>query len=398
MTRLAVALALGLGIAGCGGKSDDPPSLPKCAMPVAGTHITTREIGRVTGAALLATSPPADPRLFVLEQRGAIRIFVDDVLQPDPFLDISEDIVAGGEQGLLGLAFHPHYAQNGVFFIYYTLSNANIVAKCTVSATDPNKAGPCTPILTIPDFAANHNGGMIEFGPKDGFLYIGTGDGGGGGDPNQNGQALVDGSPLPASTALLGKILRIDVDKAENGKPYGIPPGNPFASGGGAPEIFVIGVRNPWRWSFDTKTGDLWIGDVGQGEIEEIDVLTAGAQAGKNLGWSMYEGSKCFRQPCTPTDKLVPQDERTHTDGWVAIIGGQVYRGTCYPDIDGWYFYTDNGHAGLTRALLQANGTLDKIDLPGTFPASPASIHADARGELYLTDTTGRVYHIEAGP
>jgi glucose/arabinose dehydrogenase len=390
------------------------PALPACTAPALGTAVKARQIGRVAGGAMLATSPPNDPRLFVIEQRGAIRIFDNQdpltgmpALLPDPFLDISGgDIVAGGEQGLLGLAFHPCYDSNGEFFIYYTTSNRNTVARCTVSS-DPNKANPtCTPILEIPDFASNHNGGMIEFG-KDGYLYIGTGDGGGANDPALNGQALVDGSPCPGapncqagrtSVALLGKILRIDVDNKLPGKEYGIPSSNPFANGGGAPEIFVIGVRNPWRWSFDTENGDLWIGDVGQDVLEEVDVLKAGQQAGVNLGWSMYEGTNCFHAPCNPAGKTMPQDTRTHSSGWNAIIGGQVYRGTCYPDLAGWYFYTDNVHHVLVKARLKTDNTLEIVDLTGTFPTSPASIHADARGELYMTNTDGFVYHIEAGP
>jgi glucose/arabinose dehydrogenase len=400
MRHVAVAIGLFGVLAGCGGKDDvgPPVMLPKCTNPVMGTTVTTHEVGRVTGAALLATSPPADLRLFVLEQRGAIRIFANDMLLPAPFLDISNDIAAGGEQGLLGLAFHPDYAHNGLFFIDYTTSTHDVVARCSVSATDPNVANPtCTPILQIPDFASNHNGGIIEFG-KDGFLYISTGDGGGGGDPNQNGQAITNGSPLPASIALLGKILRIDVDTKATGKEYGIPPGNPFATGGGEPEIFIIGLRNPWRWSFDRETGDMWIGDVGQGEIEELDVLRPAAQKGANLGWSMYEGAKCFRQPCDATGKLMPQDSRTHADGWISVIGGTTYRGTCYPDLVGWHFYTDYGHGGLFKARLNADDTVTIQEVPGTFPGSASSLHADARGEMFLTTTDGRVYHLEAGP
>jgi len=401
----------------------DAPTLAACANPVSGTTIRLRRIGTVMGGAMLATAPVGDPRLFVIEQRGAIRIFDNEALLPDPFLDISDDsggpVLAGGEQGLLGLAFHPQYAANGSFFVFYTkrqtpADNTNplrdVVARCQRSAADPNKAEPtCVEVLSIPDFASNHNGGMIEFG-GDGLLYIGTGDGGGGGDPNGNGQALVDGSPIANSRALLGKMLRIDVDNKAAGKEYGIPTDNPFAAGGGAPEIFQIGLRNPWRWSFDRGTGDMWIGDVGQGQIEEVHVVKAADLKGVNFGWDMWEGSTCFAQatpagPCTMTGKTFPQDERTHgaPDGWVAIIGGQVYRGTCYPDIVGTYFYTDNGpNGGLSKATLNSDGTITKADLtpaPGTqFPTGTASIHADASGELYLTTTGGAVFHIEAGP
>ncbi len=391
------------------GKLVDATVIPSCENPVAGDKVTMRRIGGVVGAALLATSPPNDPRLFVLEQRGAIRLFKDEVLQPDPFLDLSVDasgpVAAGGEQGLLGLAFHPQYAANGQFFVFYTTRVPNnalrdVVARCTASA-NPDLANPtCVEVLSIPDFAGNHNGGMIEFG-SDGLLYIGTGDGGGGGDPQRTAQN-------PAS--LLGKFLRIDVDNKAGGKEYGIPATNPFAAGGGAPEIFMLGLRNPWRWSFDRGTGDLWIGDVGQGQFEELHVVRAADQRGANLGWSVYEGNSCCltqadrctqggaQAACEPAGKLFPQDSRPRASGWISIIAGQVYRGTCYPDLVGWHFYTDYGKGGLVKARLQPAGTLEIVDLTGTFPARPTSLHADARGELYMTNETGSVYHLEAGP
>jgi glucose/arabinose dehydrogenase len=284
---------------------------------------------------------------------------------------------------------------NGQFFVYYTTNRGgalrDVVARCQVSAADPNKADPtCVEILSIPDFAGNHNGGMIEFGVKDSFLYIGTGDGGGGGDPQRTAQN---------KDSLLGKILRIDVDTKVAGKEYGIPSGNPFAAGGGAPEVFILGVRNPWRWSFDRGTGDLWIGDVGQSNVEELTVLPAGAQAGRNLGWSMYEGSRCFRAPCDPAGMTFPQDERVRgTTGWLSIITGQTYRGSCYPDLVGWHIYTDYDRRQLVKARITSGTTLEIVDLPGLAPGNPASIHADSRGELYLTNTAGFVYHVEAGP
>jgi len=403
MRNLALGLFVVTSGACGGGKSDAPidaPALPACETPIAGSTVTVREVGRVDDAAMIVVSPPADLRRFVVERVGRIRVYEDDELLAEPFLDLSETVRAGGEQGLLGLAFHPQYKTNGQFFVYYTTRDANVVARCGVSADDPNRANPtCTPILSIPDFAGNHNGGMIEFG-RDGYLYIGTGDGGGGGDPNRNGQSLMDGDTHPDSVALLGKMLRIDVDTKAPGKEYGIPADNPFASGGGAPEIFIYGLRNPWRWSFDKQTGDLWIGDVGQSEIEELTVLRAGDQAGKNLGWNMYEGSRCFAPPCDPAGITMPQDERTHADGWISIIAGEVYRGTCYPDLVGWHFYTDHAsqNAGLWRARLKADGTLEIVDTGVDLPNNTASIHADARGELFLTTTSGTIHHIAAGP
>ncbi|HSD86707.1 MAG TPA: PQQ-dependent sugar dehydrogenase [Kofleriaceae bacterium] len=399
------------------GSTVDAPPLPACA-PVSGTTISVKPVAQINGegGALLVTSPPNDGRLFVVMQSGKIMIVENDQVRSAPFLDISNTNLAAssppGEQGLLGLAFSPSYAQNRQFYVMYTTNNADIVARFYASATDPYTADTNGEIiLSIPDFASNHNGGMLEFG-KDGYLYIGTGDGGGGGDPHRNGQAIDRTASTCTSSQcepLLGKILRIDVSTTSGVKNYGIPSDNPYAGGGGEPEIYVIGVRNPWRWSFDRMTGDLWIGDVGQGTYEEVDVLAAGQIAGKNLGWSMYEGNgHCFNNyPCDPTGMTMPQFEKTHAQGWLAVIGGSVYRGSCYPDIVGKYFVADNSHTGLTQLTLDGTGSVSAVDLPaptGGWPPGVASIHGDARGELYLTtasqNTTanGRIFHIEAGP
>ena len=398
------ALALVV-LAGCGDDGATPALPLACEAPVNGTTITFREVARTRGAALLVTSPPNDIRRFVVEQDGRILQLTDTGLSPTPFLDVSSIIACCGEQGLLGLAFHPKYAANGTFFIYYTTDDANVVARYKVSATDPQVADPAgTVILSIPDFAGNHNGGMIEFG-KDGYLYIGTGDGGGAGDPQATGQN---------TNSLLGKILRIDVDKKDTGKEYAIPSGNPFASNsGGAPEVFIMGLRNPWRWSFD-KNGDLYIGDVGQGEIEELTVLELGKAAGANLGWKMYEGDRCFAPPCDPAGKIPPQYQRTHGDGWCSIIAGQTYRGQCYPDIVGKHFltdYCDPELVAVTRSganIVPESPTARWIDMAGMMhdglPPTPTSLHADARGELYLTTeqvsgatSFGGIYRLEAG-
>ena len=405
MRNLALALGLALTL-GCGDKtpaSPDAPMLPPCSTPVAGESVMLRQIGQVSNAALLVTAPPLDTRLFVVERAGAIRIFEAGTLLPTPFLDLGDDIVAGGEQGLLGLAFHPQYATNGQFFVFYTTNNANVVARCAVSAADRNRAEPtCTPVLSVPDFAGNHNGGMIEFG-ADSLLYIGTGDGGGGGDPQRTAQ-----NPMN----LLGKMLRIDVDNKAPGMEYGVPADNPYVGGGGAPEVFMLGLRNPWRWSFDRGTGDMWIGDVGQGRTEELTVLRPAQQKGANLGWSIYEGNACCdtqddnctqsgpQYACDPTGLVFPQEARSHNDGWISIIAGQTYRGTCYPDLVGWHFYTDHAstNAGLVKARLRTDNSLEVVELPTPLPGNTASIHADARGELYLTTTSGNVYEIAAGP
>jgi glucose/arabinose dehydrogenase len=383
-------LALGLVIfatwlGGCDGGPAKPQLPAACETPVSGTAITFRFVAETQEAALLVTSPPDDIRRFVVEQQGRVKIITDTGLVT--FLDVSNDIACCGEQGLLGLAFHPKYATNGRFFVFYTTSDANVIVEYKVSATDPNAADPASKkvLLTIDDFATNHNGGMMEFGP-DGKLYVGTGDGGGGGDPNKNGQ-----NP----TAQLGKLLRLDVDAATP-----------------APENYAIGLRNPWRWAFDPANGDLYIGDVGQGELEELDFIPAGTPAGVNFGWSMYEGSNCFTPPCDATSKTMPVYEETHGDGWCSVIGGQVYRGSCYPDIAGTYFFTDYCTHELVSAKKEGTTVggfttltnVSWIDKDGAthagMPSGPSSLHQDARGELFLTltGTRGGVYHLEAGP
>ena len=382
------------------------PVAPLPCTTASGLKVSVRKLPDLFGdAVMLVTSPPGDPRLFAVGQSGQIRIYEDEKRKAQPFLDISAaaggPVVAGGELGLLGLAFHPQYAQNGQFFVWYTTTRngspyADVLARYQVSASDPNVAQATgTIVLSVPDPFANHNGGMLEFG-SDGLLYVGTGDGGSAGDPLRNAQ-----NP----NALLGKMLRIDVDHKATGKEYGIPADNPFGN-----EVFMLGLRNPWRWSFDSATGDMWIGDVGQAQIEEVDVLKAGKQLGKNLGWSTYEGTGCCmmqqdhcaqtgtQQACNAAGIVMPLDSRTHAKGWTALIGGQVYRGSCYTDMVGWYFYTDNGRGGLSKARLKPDDTLEIVDLPGTFPRSPASIHADSHGELWETDTSGGIYRIEAGP
>lgn len=395
-------------------QADSPASdgqLAAC-VPSSGTRITWRFIAKTTGPAMIVTSPPGDPRLFVVEQAGTIRIVGDHSLSA-PFLDISDQIAFGGEQGLLGLAFDPQYALDHTFYVFYTTADADVLARYQASATDPDKADPASGVvmLTIPDFATNHNAGMLDFGP-DGDLYITTGDGGGGGDPHLNGQ-----NPH----ALLAKMLRIGTDHEDAGLHYSIPTDNPFADGAaGAPEVLHYGFRNPWRWAFDRMTGDLWIGDVGQDAIEEIDLVPAGAPFGQNFGWSMYEGSSCYNSgngngTCSPAGITMPQFEAAHGDGWCAIIGGDVYRGRCFPDLAGTYLFTDYCKHELHTATKTGAATFDvaipevtTIDETSTYagsPGTPASIHAAANGEIYMTTTTccgtsatGGIYRLEASP
>lgn len=394
--------------------------LPPCEMPVAGTAVSLRRVLELPNfeSPILVTAPLNDTRQFIVSKEGTIRIMEDEQLIGAPFLDLTGQLFVGGEAGLLGLAFHPRYATNRRFFIYYTRVQAgdgefnlrNVVARCETMATNPDTADAtsCVEILAIRDRAANHNGGMIEFG-RDGFLYIGTGDGGGAGDPQGNGQTLTDGQPTPLSIALMGKLLRIDVDVEDGARLYGIPVDNPFVSSG-APEVYALGLRNPWRWSFDSETGDIWIGDVGQREIEEIDFVKASDLAGANFGWKNWEGRSCFDTPCPTDARVFPVDERVHAapDLFTAIIGGQVYRGSCFPDLVGTYFYADHNGGQLATANQDGDAVVinNLSPLAGeTFPNGVSSIHADARQELYLTtiaasgaNRPGVVYRLEVHP
>lgn len=367
---------------------------PACETPTPGTNIRFELVARTPGPAVLVTSPPGDARKFVVEQTGRIDILTDDGLLPLPFLDLSDQIASFGEQGLLGMAFHPSYAANGTFFVYYSTGDAQVLARYQRRASDPNRADTAGVVLiAMPDLATNHNGGMIEFG-SDGYLYIGTGDGGWDPQMGQN------------KTGLLGKLLRIDVDSRQNGKEYGVPAENPFADGvGGAPELLHMGLRNPWRWSFDRMTNEMWIGDVGQAAVEEINVIASGSAGPSNFGWHYFEGSTCFSPPCIGLQMTMPDIELQHSDGWCAVIGGQVYRGQCFPDLYGTYLFTDYCKAQLFGARRNMGGTLDVAPVTATYiddegtadgmPPAPSSLHEDARGELYLTTTKYRGSSVE---
>ena len=330
-------------------------------------------------------------RMFVLERAGRIRIIdAGGSLLATPFLDITSLVGDGGsEQGLLGLAFHPDYADNGHFYLVYTdVAGDDVLARYDVSS-DPDlaDAGSAQILLTIPEPAANHNGGMLTFGP-DGYLYLGIGDGGGAGDPDNNGQDR---------TTLLGKILRLDVD---GGSPYAIPAGNPFV---GDPdpavqgEIWDYGLRNPWRFSFDSLTGDLYIGDVGQSSREEIDFEPHGSAGGRNYGWRVMEGSKCYNPSsgCDKSGKVTPVVEYSHSAGDCSITGGYVYRGSSFAEMTGIYFYGDFCSGRLWAAEA---GSWTTAQLAAT-SYSISSFGTDEAGELYLTDyASGAVVRLLVSP
>src|SRR5215204_431875 len=331
----------------------------------------------------------ADPgdgsgRLFVVEQPGRIRIVQDGQVVPEPFLDITELVGCCGERGLLGLAFHPDYAKTGKAFVNYTDRNGDtVVARYQVSTSDPNRVDPTSAetILTIDQPAANHNGGLLLFGPKDDFLYIGLGDGGGGN--GQNGQVL---------STLLGKILRIDVDRTAGGLPYAIPPDNPFVDQPGArPEIWALGVRNPWRFSFDRVTGDLWIGDVGSATYEEINYQPAASPGGENYGWDQMEGTTCRAE--AGCDAFVAPVSGFDRDEGCVVTGGYVYRGTGLPQLEGVYLFADYC-SGLVWGLVR-----DRSDAwvrlgPVETGLRISSFGEDATGELYVVDIQGAIYRL----
>ena len=325
-------------------------------------------------------------RLFIVEQPGRLRIVDDGGLRSTPFLDIRDRVRdSANEQGLLGLAFHPDYASNGRFFVNYTdLTGDTVVAEYARSEGDPNWSESSSEaiILTIQQPFSNHNGGDIAFGP-DGFLWISTGDGGSGGDPQGNGQN---------TQTLLGKLLRVDVD---NGSTYTIPADNPFADDSEArDEIWALGLRNPWRFSFDRETGDLYIGDVGQSQREEIDFESRLDPGGRNYGWNTMEGSRCYQSSNCSTDGLIlPVAEYSHTSG-CSVTGGYVYRGSRFPDLEGLYIYGDFC-SGTVWALVPAGAGKWTVAVVGETSAAIASFGEDEDGELYLTDPrSGTVFMI----
>lgn len=381
----------GGGTGGSGGTADlnCPPEATGPVPPLKLTQVTDG----LTAPVFVTGASGDESRLYVVEQVGTIRIIKDGVLLPDPFLDVSGEIAFGGERGLLGLAFHPEYAKNGRFFINYTApeggpAGQTVIAEYARSA-DADKAEPAVKqvLFTVPQPYVNHNGGMVVFG-KDGYLYIGMGDGGSGGDPQGNGQKL---------TSKLGKILRIDVDN------YPTPaPGNLPVNEGSDPDIWDWGVRNPWRFSFDRCTGDMYMADVGQDVWEEVNVEKAG-DGQKNYGWNTMEGTHCFspKQNCDKTGLTMPVTEYDHAFG-KSITGGYVYRGTKIPDLVGTYLYGDYT-SNQVKSLVWKDGALVSEATLTDDLASTAEIEylssfgEDAAGELYvLSYNGGKVFRIEA--
>jgi glucose/arabinose dehydrogenase len=349
-----------------------PPASPFFPTPPANLRQIVAGLYRPTG---LISAHDGTGRMFLLEQTGTIRILKNGALLPSPFLDLSGLInTDGNERGLLGLAFDPKFSQNGYFFVNYTApSGDSATARYSVSTGNPDQANPASGIEVLriahPQFA-NHNGGNLVFGP-DGYLYVGIGDGGGAGDPNGNSQNL---------SILLGKLMRIDVRSL----PYTIPPDNPFLGRSGArPEIWAYGLRNPWRFSFDPATGDLYIADVGQDAYEEIDVQPALDPGGENYGWNFMEGFHTYRGQM-PSGLTPPVAEYDHSGGNCSVTGGYVYHGAAMPELSGMYVFGDycSGRIWVLDRSAQGWQMADWIDSG----LAITSFGMDDAGELYVLD------------
>ena len=331
-------------------------------------------------------------RLFVIEQGGKIRVIKGKRVLDGAYLDISGKVSSGGEQGLLGIAFHPRFEDTRRFYVNYTDTDGNtVVAEYRQSRTDANKARTRSErvVLTFEQPFSNHNGGALAFG-RDGYLYISSGDGGGSGDPQGNGQRL---------NTLLGKILRIDVDKDRDGRGYGIPPDNPFRDDPTArPEIWSYGLRNPWRFSFDRTTRAMWIGDVGQGRLEEIDYELGGSDGGTNWGWNIKEGTDCYigATECAAASAAAeltdPIAEYTHDFG-CAVVGGYVYRGKAHPDLTGRYFFSDNC-SGNIWSLDATNPTAQEEVLLLETGRPISSFGETGSGEILVVDRAGEILRL----
>ena len=362
-----------LAIAACHSDSTGPGDGGSPLPPGIGLQLNPFITSGLSSPVFLA-QPLDDGRVFVVEQGGRIRVVRDSVLQTTPFLDISTRVLSGGERGLLSVAFHPQYATNHFFYVYFTTqTNGDIRIERFTTTSNAEVADPATSklILTAPHSTyPNHNGGLLAFG-LDGMLYAGLGDGGSGGDPLGNGQNF---------NSVLGSLLRLDVD---HGDPYAIPADNPFVGQANhRGEVWAKGLRNPWRYAFDAPTGLLYIADVGQGAHEEVDVVAAD-RAGLNYGWNVMEGLSCYNaSTCTQTGFELPLIDYGH-NGPCSITGGYVYRGSAIPAIRGHYFYSDYC-AGFLRSFRYQNGVaVDQKDW-GLTTTKVTSFGVDFAGELYM--------------
>jgi glucose/arabinose dehydrogenase len=413
MRAIGVVLAaglVGLGLAGCGdddggasgvttterpATESEPPAgdsttAPAAESPLDGIEITATPVAQLDSPTALVVRPGSQ-MMYVAERAGRVRPVTVTGTGPDrtyqvgdPVLDISANVVADGERGLLDIEFSD---DGGTLYVHYSLAPSGDarVAAYTMAGDDVD-TGSYRELLAVEDPFPNHNGGEMEFGP-DGYLYIALGDGGGGGDPEGNGQD---------TQALLGKILRIDPANPSGGQEYGIPADNPFADGeGGRPEVWLYGVRNPWRFSFDRTNGDLWIGDVGQNEWEEIDQLPAAAGGGRgaNLGWNEMEATHPYEGGSNPDGGVLPVFEYSHDEG-CSVTGGVVYRGSAIPGLAGAYLFSDYCQ-GDVRALRVRDGQVTEERRFDAHVDQLVAFAEDADGEVYALSLLGGIYRLD---
>ena len=382
---MLLAGAAGWGCSNGTGPSPAPPPPPPPLEPP-GFELAANAVLTGLSQPVFLAAPPGDARLFIVEQTGRIRIAgADGHLLDDPFLDLSGRVGSAPEGGLLTLAFHPQYGDNGHVFVYYTDTGDDTVVERYTRSGDPDRLDPGSAkrILALTQRRQNHNGGMLQFGP-DGMLYIFLGDEGGAGDPYGNGQ-----NP----ETLHGSILRIDVD---GGDPYEIPDDNPFAGAEGARgEIWAIGVRNPWRSSFDLADGVLYVADVGQNEREEINAVPAD-EAGVNYGWSTMEGSACYQSSgCDMSGLTLPVVEYVHDGSSCSVTGGYVYRGSQLPEVAGHYFYSDFCSGFLRSFRFDGEEATDERQWNAGSLGPVSSFGVDGAGELYVLNLNGAVFRLE---
>jgi glucose/arabinose dehydrogenase len=374
-----------------------PPGLATPSGPSANNRAFkfTNVASGLSNPVFITDAGDGSGRLFIVEQVGRIRILKAGKLLATPFLDIRSLVASGGERGLLSVAFHPQFKENGAFVVNYTRTSSNpalagdtVIARYTANSPTADVANRNSgqTLLTITQPQANHNGGLVMFGP-DGFLYVGMGDGGAGGDvgighaPEGNGQSL---------TTLLGKMLRIQVGPTG---PYTVPAGNPSLGTGARREIWAYGLRNPWRFSFDRATKDLYIADVGQNAYEEIDFQPAAAKGGTNYGWPVWEGNHRFRLGAARSADTKPIAEYSHAGGACSVTGGYVYRGARIPALSGFYIFGDYCN-GRLWTLVRFGGAWRLSALRDT-SYSISSFGEDEAGELYLVDHNGSVYRFD---
>jgi glucose/arabinose dehydrogenase len=388
--RLLCSTVIVLAVVGC---DDSTAPIGGNPLPPGLTLQLTPVIANTGFGPAFLTQPLNDGRIFVVDLIGRIWLLKNGALQTTPFLDISGKVLSGGERGLFSVAFHPQYATNRFFYVYYTtVANAtqaagDLVVERYTATADPEVADPASVrliITTAHSSQSNHNGGLVSFG-LDGMLYAGFGDGGGGGDPSGNGQN---------QNALLGSLLRLDI----SGNPYTVPPNNPFFNQAGKRgEIWAKGLRNPWRYSFDAPTGLLYVADVGQNAREEVSVVPA-SQAGVNYGWNIMEGRSCYNAAiCNQTGLTLPVIDYVNPTVGCSVTGGYVYRGSAIPGIAGHYFYSD--FCGrFIRSFRYENGVaVDQKDWGLAASGNVTSFGRDFAGELYVLAGTG-IYKIVAGP